>query len=180
LLRIAIHSLNEANITVIHSRSQEAQVYADFCQPLRAFDSTLSFQPIPANVLSLPELTRAIRTANADIIALIRGGGSDEQFSMFENPDMLRAWSETRCAHVGTHNNTSRNCEHRNDQLRMQLRQVQMYHAARPLTPSPAPPRKEIPSQARQNAPTLLRLVLALLIAMLTGVILLPWFLHQR
>jgi hypothetical protein len=100
-------------ITVIHSRSQEAQVYADFCQPLRAFDSTLSFQPIPANMLSLRELTRAIRTANADIIALIRGGGSDEQFSMFENPDMLRAWSETRCAHIGTHNNTSRNCEHR-------------------------------------------------------------------
>jgi len=37
-------------ITVIHSRFQEAQVYADFCQPLRAFDSTLPFQPIPANM----------------------------------------------------------------------------------------------------------------------------------
>lgn len=62
----------------------------------------------------------------------------------------------------------------------MQLRQVQMHHAAQPLTPSPAPPQKEIPSQAQQNAPTLLRLVLALLIGMLTGVILLLWFPHQR
>ena len=51
-------------------------------------------------MLSLPELTRAIRTANADIIALIRGGGSDEQFSIFENPDMLRAWSEKRAYRV--------------------------------------------------------------------------------
>jgi hypothetical protein len=59
-----------------------------------------------------------------------------------------------------------------NDQLRIGLRQVQMHHAAQPLT-SPAPPQKEIPSQARQNAPTLLRLVLALLIGMRTGVILL-------
>ena len=76
---------------------------------------------------------------------LSRGGGSDEQFSVFENPELLRAWSEkrayriagighsgnstaldllsdfaattpaaacthiaTRCAHVGTHKNTSR------------------------------------------------------------------------
>jgi hypothetical protein len=56
-----------------------------------------------------------------------------------------------------------------NDQLRIGLRQVQMHHAAQPLT-SPAPPQKEIPSQARQNAPILLRLMLALLIGMLTGV----------
>ena len=69
------------------------QVYADFCQPLRAFDSTLTLQSIPANMLSVPELTHAIRAANADIVALIRGGGSDEQFSVFENPDPLRAWS---------------------------------------------------------------------------------------
>jgi len=52
-------------------------------------------------MLSLPELTRAIRTANADIIALIRGGGSDEQFSKFEDPDMLRAWSAKRAYAVG-------------------------------------------------------------------------------
>ena len=63
-------------------------MYADFCQPLRALDSTLSLQPIPA--------THAIHTANADIIALIRSGGSDEQFSVFENPELLRAWSEKR------------------------------------------------------------------------------------
>ncbi len=110
-------------------------------------------------------------------MALIRGGGSDEQFRMFENPTCYARGRETHCAHVGTHNNTLRNCKH--DPLRIGLRQVQMHHAAQPLT-SPAPPQKEIPSQARQNAPTLLRLVLALLIGMLTRVILPPWFLHQR
>lgn len=36
------------------------------------------------------------RTANADIIVLIRGGGSDEQFSVFGNPELPRAWSEKR------------------------------------------------------------------------------------
>jgi exonuclease VII large subunit len=199
-------------ITLIHARSQEAQVYADFCQPLRAFDSTVSLQPIPANTPSVPELMHAIRTANVDIIALVRGGGNDEEFSVFENPDLLRAWSEKRAYRVagighsgnstalhllsdfaattpamaGTHIadplRTRRDSQQhvaelraQNDELRMQLRQVQMHHAAQPLTPA-APPRKEIPSQARQNAPTLLRLVLALLIGMLTGAILLPWF----
>jgi hypothetical protein len=92
-------------ITVIYSRFQEAQVYADFCQPLRASDSTLSFQPNLSNrfrptCLSLPELTHANRMANADVIALIRGGGSDEQFSLFENPELLRAWSEKRAHRV--------------------------------------------------------------------------------
>jgi hypothetical protein len=79
------------SIAVIHSRSQEAQAYADSCQPLRPFESTLSLQPIPANMLLVREFMHAIRTANAHIIALIRGGGSDEQFSVFENPELLRS-----------------------------------------------------------------------------------------
>jgi exonuclease VII large subunit len=105
--------------------------------------------------------------------------------------DLLSDFAATTPAAAGTHIadalRTRRDSQQhiaelraQNDELRMQLRQVQMHHAAQPLTPSPAPPQKEIPSQARQNAPTLLRLVLALLIGMLTGVILLPWFLHQR
>ena len=159
-------------------------------------------------MLSAPERTHAIRTANANIIALIRGGGSDEQFSTFENPDLLRAWSEKRTYRVagighsgnstaldllsdlaattpataGTHiADALRTCrdsqQHvaelraQNDELRMQLRQAQMHHAAQPLTPPPAPPQKEVSSQPQQNALTLLRLVLALLIGMLTGVI---------
>ena len=70
LLRTGIHSLNEQTpmIAVIHSRSHETQVYADLGQPLRTFDSTLSLQPIPANMLSVQELPHAICTANADII----------------------------------------------------------------------------------------------------------------
>lgn len=43
---------------------------------------------------------QAIRTANTDIIAPIRGSGSDEQFSVFENPDLLRAWFEKRAYRV--------------------------------------------------------------------------------
>lgn len=62
----------KSTIAVIYSRSQETQVYADFSQPLRALDSTVSMQPIPANILSVPELMHAVHTANTDIIALIR------------------------------------------------------------------------------------------------------------
>jgi exonuclease VII large subunit len=93
LLQIAIHSLKRTKptIAVIHSRSQEAQVSADFCN--RWAHSTAHY---PCNRFRptrclVPELAHAIRTANADIIALIRGGGSDEQFSVFENPELLRA-----------------------------------------------------------------------------------------
>jgi len=175
-------------ITVIHSCSQKAPVYVDFCQPLRAFDSTVSLQPIPANTPSAPELMHAIRTANADIVPLIRGGGSDEEFTVFENPDLLRAWSEKRAyrvagighsgnstapdllshfaastpatasTHIADALRTRRDSQQhvaelraQNDELRMQLRQVQMQHAAQPPTPSPAPPQKEIPRQAQQK-----------------------------
>ena len=199
-------------IAVIHSRSQEAQVYADFCQPLRAFDSTLSLQPIPANMLSAPELAHAIRTANADIIALIRGGGSDEQFSIFEIPDLLRAWSEKRAYRVagighsgnstaldllsdfaattptaaGTHIadalRTRRDSQQhvadlraQNDELRMQLRQVQMQPVAQPPARS-----EEAAHSQTQHGPSKLSVVVALLIGILAGMILLLWYMHRR
>jgi exonuclease VII large subunit len=205
-------------IAVIHSRSQEAQVYADFCQPLRAFDSTVSLQPIPTNMLSGLEVTHAIRAANADIIALIRGGGSDEQFSVFEDPDLLLAWSEKRAYRVagighsgnstaldllsdfaattpaaaGTHIADALRTRRaslqeiaqlrtQNDELRVQLRhaQIQMQHAAQPVTPPLASSQESAPSQAHRG-PTALSVALALLIGMLAGAILLLWFLHRR
>jgi hypothetical protein len=50
-------------ISVIHSRSQEAQVYTDFCQPLRPFEGEMQFEAIPANMLSVSELVQSIRRA---------------------------------------------------------------------------------------------------------------------
>jgi hypothetical protein len=146
----------ETTIAVIHSRLQEAQVCADFCQPLRAFDSTLSFQPIPAN---MPVVTgtherqldgecrhHCASFAAAEVTSSL--GCSRIRHAARVVRDALRTRPDSQ-QHVAE-------LQAQNDQLRMGLRQVQMHHAAQPLTPPPAPPQKDVPSQARQNAPTLL------------------------
>ncbi len=50
-----------AKIFAIDSRSQEAQVYIDFCQSLRPFDADPSLKATPANMLSVSELVQAVR-----------------------------------------------------------------------------------------------------------------------
>jgi exodeoxyribonuclease VII large subunit len=80
-------------VSVIHSRSQEAQVYADFCQPLRPFEAELQLEAIPANMLALSELAQAVRQATGDVLVLIRGGGREEPFGVFDHPDLLQAWA---------------------------------------------------------------------------------------
>ena len=57
-------------ISVIHSRSQDAQVFADFRQPLRPFERDIQVDAIPANVLSASELVQAIRRATGDVLVL--------------------------------------------------------------------------------------------------------------
>jgi Exonuclease VII, large subunit len=85
-------------VPVIHLQSQKAQVYSDFCQALRDFDNSLPLPSIPTNMLSLAELTNAISTASADVLVLIRGGGKEKQFSVFDHPDLLRIWAG-KCAY---------------------------------------------------------------------------------
>ncbi len=135
-------------IAVIHSRSQKRRCTGISAN--RCADSTAHYLATDSGqLLSAPELTHAIRTTNADIIPLIRGGevASSSVFSRIPTScarsekrgyrvagigysgnstalDLLSDFaaihrprqvltSRTRCAHVGTHNNTSRNCEHR-------------------------------------------------------------------
>lgn len=64
-----------------------------------------------------------------------------------------------------------------NDELRVQLRdaQMQMQHAAEPVTPPPVASQQWAPLQT-----TALSLALALLLGMVVGAILLLWFLHRR
>jgi hypothetical protein len=174
-------------------------VYGDFCQPLRGFDSTLSCNRFRPTAVGAGTHTRHPYDECGHHSADSRRR-SGEQFSIFENPDLLCAVGEARVpgcwyrifrkqysarpaerfrsntpATAGTHIadalRTRRDSQQhvaelraQNDELRMQLRQVQMHHATQTLTPPPAPPQKEISSQPQQNAPTLLRLVLALLI----------------
>jgi hypothetical protein len=70
-------------------------VCADFSRRGASLDSTLPLQPITTSMLSLSEATHTIRAARADIVALMRGGESTQQFVVFKPPKCC-AWSKKR------------------------------------------------------------------------------------
>jgi exonuclease VII large subunit len=132
-----------------------------------------------------PDLLRAWSEKRAYRVAGIGHSGNSTAL------DLLSDFATTTPATAGTHiADALRTCrdsqQHvaelraQNDELRMQLRQVQMHHAAQPLTPPPAPPQKEVFITTSAERTNSAQVMLALLIGMLTGVILLPPFLHQR
>ncbi len=67
-------------------------MYTDFCQPFRPFESEADLEAIRANVLSGSELVQAVRRTTGDMLVLICGGGGEEQFGVFDHPDLLHAW----------------------------------------------------------------------------------------
>lgn len=78
-------------VSVVLSRSGQAQVDQDFLQELLSVGDQVEIEKIPVNILSAEDIADGIRRANGDVVALIRGGGSEDQFDVFENPDVVEA-----------------------------------------------------------------------------------------
>ena len=84
----------EIKLSVIHSRSGKAQVDEDFLQELGAAGGSVKREMLPVNILSADEIAGAIRAATGNVLVLIRGGGDDDQFEVFDNLKVVEAMAQ--------------------------------------------------------------------------------------
>ena len=81
-------------MTVISSKSSNAQVDNDFFHELGNVTKRLEITHVRVNILSAEEITNAIRGAECDILVLIRGGGDSDQFMVFDNAELVAEFSK--------------------------------------------------------------------------------------
>jgi exodeoxyribonuclease VII large subunit len=78
-------------LSLISSKSGHAQVDQDFLLELQAVSDLVKLEKIPVNVLSAQDIVDGIRKAAGQVVVLIRGGGSADQFEVFDDPTVLEA-----------------------------------------------------------------------------------------
>lgn len=78
-------------LSLISSKSGQAQVDQDFLLELQAVSDLVKLERISVNVLSAQDIADGIVRANGKVVALIRGGGSADQFEVFDDPAVLEA-----------------------------------------------------------------------------------------
>lgn len=76
-------------ISVIHSIS--GKVKPDFDNQLGDLKN-VSLEYFPVNILSIDDIIKAISEAKGDILVIVRGGGSDGEFEVFNDFKLLEAW----------------------------------------------------------------------------------------
>ncbi|MEM7828714.1 MAG: exodeoxyribonuclease VII large subunit, partial [Candidatus Aenigmatarchaeota archaeon] len=57
-------------------------------------DISIHIKRVPTNMLSSADITASIRSSDGDIVVLTRGGGDEEEFGVFSDREVIRAWAE--------------------------------------------------------------------------------------
>ncbi|MFA1602331.1 exodeoxyribonuclease VII large subunit [Alcaligenes faecalis] len=83
--------LPELSMDVIHSKASAAQVDEDFYNGLGDQSGRCKINSLPVRITSAQEVAEAIRSSEADILVIIRGGGPDIDFAVFNDADVLKA-----------------------------------------------------------------------------------------
>lgn len=94
IARNAFPTLMPIAVTLIQSSSAQAQVSRDCRVELDKVGDGLVITPVPINILDPVAIAQAIRTAEADIVLVIRGGGDSNDFAVFEDPRVMQALAE--------------------------------------------------------------------------------------
>ena len=81
----------QPTVALIHSAASEARVADDFLGALGATIPAENIQRLPTSMRDPMALATSLRTARADIVALVRGGGEAIDFQVFERPEVLEA-----------------------------------------------------------------------------------------
>lgn len=89
------------SVTLIQSTSAAAQVSQDCMAELSKLGDAIGVFPVKVNMLDPVAIATAIREANADdIVMIIRGGGSDADFEVFDDPRVVTALSSQQAHRV--------------------------------------------------------------------------------
>lgn len=89
--RYPFPATSRPSISLISSRSSNAQVDNDFLMELGIIAQDLQISRQSINMQSADEIASAINRAEGEIIVLIRGGGDTDQFLVFENDKVVKA-----------------------------------------------------------------------------------------
>lgn len=76
-------------LSVIHSRSQQANVLADFLNELGS--RTYPIEDIPVAMTDPSAIAQAVTTAKGNVLVLVRGGGDDGDFAVFQDDRVVSA-----------------------------------------------------------------------------------------
>lgn len=76
-------------ISVIHSKSNAANVFADFKNELDL--KNVNVESIPAAMTDPFAIARALDQATGNVVVLIRGGGGDAEFATFQHDAVVKA-----------------------------------------------------------------------------------------
>lgn len=76
-------------VSVIHSKSRSANVFADFSNELAGRNVRL--EPLPVSMTDPAVIARAIESATGNVLVLIRGGGDEGDFLTFQDEGVVRA-----------------------------------------------------------------------------------------
>lgn len=80
-------------LSVVHSRSGQAMVDQDFLHEIDRLGNQILLERIPVNMLSAADIAAGVARATGDVVAVIRGGGDDSQFEVFDMLPVLEAFA---------------------------------------------------------------------------------------
>lgn len=99
--RMPFPDRDSVSVTLIQSTSAAAQVSQDCMAELSKLGDAIGVFPVKVNMLDPVAIATAIREANADdIVMIIRGGGSDADFEVFDDPRVVTALSSQQAHRV--------------------------------------------------------------------------------
>ncbi len=108
--RVSFPDKDCVSVALIQSTSAAAQVASDCMAELSQLGTAVDVLPVRINMLDPVAIAAAIREAAADVVAIIRGGGSSQDFEVFDDARVIVALAEQRAHRVvglGHSGNTS-------------------------------------------------------------------------
>lgn len=92
--RNAFPLMDSIRVSVIHSRSGVARVDQDFIGGMGEMVERCQVSWLPVRITSAEEIAAAVSGCSADILVIIRGGGDEGDFSVFDDPAVLKALAD--------------------------------------------------------------------------------------
>lgn len=92
--------LPTVSVDVIHSSASSAQVDEDFYNGLGEQAGRCKINAVPIRITSAKEIAAAIQASEAKLLVIIRGGGPDADFAVFNDAEVLSALAEKKSYRV--------------------------------------------------------------------------------
>lgn len=87
-------------LSVIHSKSGQAMVDEDFLHEITKLGNLVEVERIAVNMLSASDIAGGVERATGNVIAIIRGGGDESQFDVFDMLVLLKSLADKKAYRV--------------------------------------------------------------------------------